>query len=166
MKFSLFVISILLVTGSLASAQGPQEAGYLRFPTVPPFTVVTLDSTNFTKDQLKRNTPTLIMYFNPECEHCKHQADSIVANMEQFKKVQILMASYAQPEEISTFYNDHNLKLYPNIHVGRDTKYFFQPFYKILNLPFLALYDKKGKLLTTFEGTTPVAKLLEAFNKN
>jgi hypothetical protein len=33
------------------------------------------------------------------------------------------------------------------------------------NLPFLALYDKKGKLLTTFEGTTPVDKLIAVFKK-
>lgn len=166
LKFSLYIFAIILLTGSIAKAQGPKEAGYLRFPTVPPFTVVTTDSTNFTKEELRRNTPTLIMYFNPGCDHCKHQTDSIIANMDQFKKMQIVMASYAQPEEISTFYTEHNLESYANIHVGRDTKYFFQPFYKIMNLPFLALYDKKGKLLTTFEGTTPIAKLLEAFDKN
>lgn len=106
------------------------------------------------------------MYFSPGCDHCRHQTDSLISNMKRFKDVQIVMATYQPMEDIRIFAQDYKLAEYPNIHIGRDEKYFLQPFYKILNLPFLALYDKKGKLLTTFEGTTPVEKLLEAFAKN
>jgi len=31
------------------------------------------------------------------------------------------------------------------------------------NLPYMALYDKKGNLITTFEGTQKVDTLLNAF---
>jgi hypothetical protein len=33
-------------------------------------------------------------------------------------------------------------------------------FYRFHNLPFLALYDKKGKLVTTFEGSVGMDKIL------
>jgi hypothetical protein len=49
--------------------------------------------------------------------------------------------------------------------LGRDTKFFLPPFFKIQNLPFQALYDKSGKLITTFEGNVKIDKLLAAFNK-
>ena len=33
------------------------------------------------------------------------------------------------------------------------------------NLPYLALYDKKGQLITTFEGTQKADTILDAFEK-
>jgi thioredoxin-related protein len=52
-----------------------------------------------------------------------------------------------------------------NIKMGRDEKFFLAPFYKIRNLPYLALYDKKGNLITTFEGNQKADTILNAFNK-
>jgi len=49
--------------------------------------------------------------------------------------------------------------------MGRDTKFFLPPYYKMQSLPFQALYDKNGELITTFEGNVQIDKLLEAFNK-
>jgi len=60
-------------------------------------------------------------------------------------------------------YNAHNIAGYTNIKMGRDTKFFLPPFFKIKSLPFQALYDKKGELITTFEGNVEVTKVLKAF---
>jgi len=49
--------------------------------------------------------------------------------------------------------------------LGRDEKFTLPPFYKIKNLPYLALYDKKGNLITTFEGTQKVDTILQAFSQ-
>ena len=54
---------------------------------------------------------------------------------------------------------------HPNIKLGRDEKFFLAPFYKIRNLPYLALYDKKGNLITTFEGTQKVETIVKAFQQ-
>ena len=54
---------------------------------------------------------------------------------------------------------------HPNSKMGRDEKFFLPPFYKIRNLPYLALYDKKGNLITTFEGTQKIDTILAAFDK-
>ena len=139
------------------------KAGYLRYPTIPPFTLLKTDSTDLTRDDLTKHKKTMIMFFSPDCDHCKHQTKDMLANMDKFKDVEILMATYQPFEEMQAFYNDNHIANYPNIKMGRDTKYFFVPFYKMNSLPFLALYNSKGKLLTTFEGTTPIEKLTEAF---
>jgi hypothetical protein len=49
--------------------------------------------------------------------------------------------------------------------IGRDEKFVLPPFYKIRSLPYLALYDKKGKLITTFEGTQKADTILNAFKE-
>lgn len=161
------LLLILAFTVKLASAQTlpPDSPSYKRFPSIPPFTILQTDSTNLTKDNLKHHQPTLIMYFSPDCDHCKHQWAEMEKNMKELKKYQIVMVTYQPFNEMVDFYNEHKIAGYPNIKMGRDTKFFLPPFFKIKSLPFQALYDKKGELITTFEGNVEVGKVLAAFTR-
>jgi len=137
---------------------------YKRFPTIPPFDLIQTDSTHITRDNILKKHNTLIMFFSPECPHCQHQTEDILAFIEKLKDVQIVMATYQSFEEMVGFYQKYQMGKYANIKIGRDSKFFLPPFFKMKNLPYLALYDKKGNLLTTFEGNQPMDKILEAFD--
>jgi hypothetical protein len=76
-----------------------------------------------------------------------------------------VMATYQPFGEMKEFYAHYHLADHPNIKIGRDEKFFLAPFYRIRNLPYLALYDKKGNLITTFEGTQKIATLMNAFSQ-
>lgn len=143
------------------------KAAYLRFPTVPPFEILQVDSvTTFSKADLKKNQDVLLMYFSPDCEHCQHQTEDILHDIQAFKKIQIVMATYQPFESMKQFYQRYKLDQYnSNIHVGRDSKFILPPFYRMGSLPYLALYDKKGNLITIFEGNQKVDKILNAFGK-
>lgn len=160
-----FLFGFFLLVFASAFSQDAVKPGYLKFPKVPPFTLLKTDSTSLTRDDLAKNKKLLLMYFSPGCEHCMHQTDSLLANLNSLKDVEILMATYQPMNELADFSKKYKMDNYRNIKLGRDTKFFFAPFYKMHNLPFLALYDKKGRLLTTFEGSTPVNKLIAAFKK-
>jgi len=149
-------------SGSTAAPEAP----YLRFPTVPPFKILKVDSsTYFTKDDLKKHRYTLVMFFSPTCDHCKHQTQDILADSKEFDDVEIVMAT-AQPFiEMKEFYSFYRIGDHPNIKLGRDEKYTLPPFYKnMTSLPYLALYDKKGNLITTFQGNQKTATLMTAFH--
>jgi thiol-disulfide isomerase/thioredoxin len=147
-----------------AQQAAPEQAPYQKFPTVPPFHLLKVDSATFvTKDDLKKHRRTMIMFFSPDCDHCKHQTDSILADFDKFKDIEIVMATYQPFGEMKDFYAHYHLAEHPNIKIGRDEKFFLAPFYRIRNLPYLALYDKKGNLIKTFEGTQKIATLLNAF---
>jgi|ERR1700733_6040380 len=150
-----------------ATAPAPKpDAPYQKSPTVPPFHLLKADSTTYlTKDDLKKHRPTLIMYFSPECDHCKHQTEFILADYKKFKDIEIVMATFQPFDEMKDFITHYKLADYPNIKVGRDDKFFLAPFYKIASLPYLALYDKNGDLITTFEGTHPADTILTAFEQ-
>ncbi len=66
-------------------------------------------------------------------------------------------------DEMKVFYQEYKLAKYSNVLMARDIKYFFPSFYKFRSLPFLALFNEKGKLITTFEGSTKMAQVVEAF---
>ena len=165
MKYSL--VFLILVCSFATKAQTDSlGAPYKRFPTVPPFDLVQIDSvSHLTRDNLEKKHKTLIMFFSPDCPHCQHQTEAMIAGMDSLKDVQIVMATYQPFNEMVDFYQKYELAKYPNIKIGRDTKFFLPPFFKMQSLPYLALYNKKGALITTFEGNQTVAKLYEAFEK-
>lgn len=166
MKNLLFCILIVLITQTASAQLDTATAPYLRYPTLPPFTLLKVDSSTFTKKGLANDKKTLIVYFSPDCDHCRHQTDSILAKMDKLKNIQILMATYQPFQEMKAFHKTYRLSRYQNIHIGRDVNFFFPPFYKITNLPFLILYNEKGKLVTTFQGITQIDKVLQAFKSS
>ncbi len=163
----ILLFSVLLATMlSVFAQQAPQQPKPQQSPTVPPFHILKIDSaTYFTNGDLKKHHETLIMYFSPECEHCKHQTKDLLAEMDKLKNIEIVMATYFPFPEMKDFYTYFRIADYPNIKLGRDEKYQIPSHYKIQSLPFLALYDKKGNLITTFEGNQKISTLLNAFNK-
>ena len=139
---------------------------YKRFPGFPPVKLLGLDSAHlFSKDDLPKNRPVLLMIFNPECDHCKHETEQLIANIAKFKKIQVVMATTMPFAMMRDFVAHYNLSNYTNIKVGQDIHFFLPPFFKISSLPFLAFYDKHKQLLTTFEGSMPIDKVLETFEK-
>jgi thiol-disulfide isomerase/thioredoxin len=166
----LFPLFFLFALGQVAWAQQASTTNsqpeFLRFPTVPPFNLLKVDSAGYlTKDDIKKHHLTLIMFFSPECDHCKHQTRDILAAMDKFKEIEIVMATYQPFNEMKDFYKNYRIQDYPNIKMGRDEKFVLPVFYNIKSLPFLALYDKKGNLMTTFEGNQKADTILNAFNK-
>ena len=76
-------IAICLLTGLHAGAQELKDslAPYQRFPQVPPFTMmIAPDSTAFAKADLKKKKAVMIVYFSPDCDHCKHFTKELLAH--------------------------------------------------------------------------------------
>lgn len=168
-----FLIIITLAICQFVSAQKlPNQpatdsvnasAPFMRYPTIPPFRLLKLDSATYlTKEDLRKNRKTIVMYFSPSCEHCKHQTEAILADFKDFKDIEIVMATYMPFSEMKEFDEHYKIYEHPNIKIGRDEKFVLPPFYRIKNLPYLALYDRRGNLITTFEGTQKTDTLLKA----
>ena len=137
---------------------------YKRFPTVPPLKLLLLDSTSyFTKNDLKKNKPVLIIVFNPDCEHCKHETEEIIKNIDSLKNIQIIMATIMPFDLMKSFYENYDLQRFPNVTVGKDVQYTLPSFYQMHFMPYLAMYDKKGNLLATFEGAMKIEDLIHTF---
>ena len=106
-------------------AQQDTSLLYLRFPTIPPFKLINVpDSTYFIKDDLKKKTPTIVMVFSPDCEHCQEMTKQITANIKLFKKAQIVMATPVGFSYVKKFYEEYKISNYSAITMGRDPTYF------------------------------------------
>ena len=127
---------------------------YLRFPTIPQFTIYKAsDSSKFTREDLEKRKSTVFIIFSPDCEHCQHETEALIANIDKFKKAQIVMVEYLPHEQMVKFYKDYKIENYPNIIMGRDAKYFLPLFFKVQSLPSIYVYDKKGNFKQAFSGS-------------
>ncbi len=152
------ILSCLAVflAASAFSQSDSTEPVYLKYPTLPEFTINKVtDSTDFTRDNLRKHRPVVFMIFSPECEHCQHETEKIIANIDQFKNkdIQLVMVTYLPYNEMVDFYKKYKIADYPEITMGRDGKFFFPVFFKVRNLPSFYIYDKKGKFVKRFEGS-------------
>lgn len=167
-KIIVFVLSGFLFS-QVAFAQNDSDVNkpaYIRFPTVPPFKILLTDSSTwFSKDDLPKKKAIMFMLFNPECSHCQHETEELVKNMDKFDDIEIVMSTNMPFDKMKEFYQHYQLDRFKNIVVGRDVNFVLPGFFRIHNLPFLGFYNKKQELISVFEGTMPMDKVLEEFQK-
>ncbi len=165
-KLFLLLLVLAAFSGLQAQQDTPVDPPYKRFPKNIPLRLLLTDSTTyFTGDDLDKKKAVMIMLFSPDCDHCKHETESIIEHIGSFSKVQIVMSTTQPFEKMVEFYNKYDLRRFPNIVVGKDTKYMLPSYYDIKNLPFLAFYNKKKELISGFEGALPIEKILEELAK-
>jgi hypothetical protein len=153
----------LLFFAQAASAQNASDSlPYKRFPELPPLQLLLGDSTTlFTKDNLPKMKPVLIIVFSPGCSHCQHTTEELVKRKDSLPDMHLVMASFASVSEINDFRHKYGTDALPNTTVGKDIYFLLPPFYGITHLPFLAFYDRRDKLAETFEGSMAVPQILE-----
>ena len=163
-----FILIILLLTTIQEFSFSQEQAAatpapYERFKNLPPFELKGLDGKAIKRDNLLKNRGTILMFFSPDCNHCLQQMDWMKQVKEELKAYNFVLATYQPLEELKGFYQSFKLNEWKNIYIGRDEKYFLPPYFRIRNLPFIALYDKKGQLISVFEGNTKTDLILASF---
>lgn len=159
-QWILLITAILTINFAFSQSANPP---YKQNPNLPSFKIQTVNKGVFTSDKLKKNSPVIIMFFSPGCDHCIHQFEDMQKRMADLKNFEIVMATWQPIEELAEFNKKYRVSQYPNVITGRDTEYFFPPFYEIANFPHFAFYNKSGKLVGTHEGNLSIEKILQQF---
>ena len=99
----------MFTIGLFAQNQNPND--YVnKFVSLPYISVHTVpDSTIFSTKNLPKNTPFLLMFFSPDCDHCHQQTKELIAYKKELKGVKILLLSVAPYQEIKKFYKEFGL---------------------------------------------------------
>jgi len=106
------------------------------------------------------------MIFSPDCSHCQHETEEMIAHMDELKDVQIVMITFQPLWMMKDFISTYGLTKYSNIVIGKDVYYIMPGFFDIHNIPYLAMYNKNGNLIKGFEGSLPVQKVIEILKEN
>jgi thiol-disulfide isomerase/thioredoxin len=120
---------------------------------IAPFKIRLTNGQGYTYQQLPKNKPVILVYFSPTCEHCKVFTENMLKRMDKFNDVQLVMMSYEDIKEVKSFDDIYKLSNHQNIKVGSEGYTFVvQKYYNIQRFPFVAEYDKYGKLKKIIRG--------------
>jgi thiol-disulfide isomerase/thioredoxin len=148
--FLAFLIGLLI--GGLAQSQ------------LPAFSFTDLEGKEFTQQNLETGMATVVMFFDPYCDHCEQQAEWIREAEDKFKDVQFLFVT-TEPEQQPTalFREKHfgNTSL-EHVHFLIDSNFMFDGYFEgYYEVPSILIYSAEGKRLKVLSKETPAEGLLK-----
>ena len=130
MKKLLIGLAGLFLTTIVPAQSDSLQAPYKRFPFFPPAKLLLPDSMSFfTKADLPKKMPVMLMVFSPTCEHCQHETEELINNIDKFKNILIVMTTSMPFDSMLSYREKYHLDRYKNIIVAQDTDYFLFTFY-------------------------------------
>lgn len=161
-KYLILSLLSIFTIGLFAQNKNPND--YVnKFVSLPYISVHTVpDSSIFSTKKLPKNTPFLLMFFSPDCDHCHQQTKELIAYKKELKGVKILLLSVAPYQEIKKFYKEFGLASVSNIKVGQDVNFKLGITYKVSTYPSIFLYDRRAILAKAFVGNIGVPAILDA----
>jgi thiol-disulfide isomerase/thioredoxin len=133
---------------------------------LPPFQILQESRKIFKAEDLPMGKPIIIIYFSPDCDHCKLFIKKLLKQSAKFKKASLALITYEEIDKVKTFIKKYAMYKYPNIYVGTEgTSFFVRDYYKIVSMPFVALHNKNGDLIQAYQRNIPINTLLATLQK-
>jgi thioredoxin-related protein len=130
--------------------------------TLPPFKMYRSDKTIFSAAELPKTKPFILIYFDPDCDHCQKLMKELFQKIDAFKNAEIIMVTFKPIEEVAAFEKQYNTQKHSNIVVGTEGMGFYvRNYYGLVTMPFTALYDKNGNLKYSYRKETLVDDLIK-----
>lgn len=129
--------------------------------TIPEFAFQNSKGGVFSNQNLKKNTPTIFIYYNSECEFCNEEAQMIKENIAKFANFQLIFISFEKEELIKIFASKYKLTSYDNVTFLCDSKASFATTFDVKSLPCLVLYDKNNRLIEKVKGQVKTETILK-----
>ncbi|MBO9595277.1 MAG: hypothetical protein J7599_20395 [Niabella sp.] len=155
MKYVLCLF-FFLCSGDAAFSQKDRAA-------IPPFKIRLTNGEGFTYKQVDKSKPLLLIYFSPSCEHCKAFTEALLKQKTKWANKQIVMISYVHIRDVQAFDRLYHLSEHPAIKIGSEGQTFIvQQYYQIRHFPFVALFNKQGRLIKTIRDTSAPEAMVRA----
>ncbi|MEP7107091.1 MAG: TlpA disulfide reductase family protein [Ferruginibacter sp.] len=163
MKKIIFLLVLTCNTICLFAQNDSSDNYVKRFVSIPAIKInIVPDSTVFTNQNLRKNEPFILMFFNPDCDHCQKEIKELMAYKEELKGIQILMVSPAPYPAIKDFYEAFGLSSMPDVRIGQDINYKLGSIYQLKTYPSTFVYDNRGILAKAFVGNIGIPALIDA----
>jgi thioredoxin-related protein len=118
---------------------------------LPNMRLVGLDAKQFNAQSLKGKRTVLIL-FQPDCEHCQNESKQIAERLDKFAKYELYFVSTAAIPEIQKFSVDYKLAGKPNIHFAKTEVQQIIDSFGPIPAPSIFIYSENGEQLNSFQG--------------
>jgi peroxiredoxin len=104
---------------------------------------------------------TVVVLFQPDCDHCQHEAEEIKTNLDRFKNQTLYFVSSSPVDQIAKFSKDYKLSDQSNIYFGSTTVQKILDTFGPIAAPSIYIYSETGQLVQKFNGQTPVGEIVQ-----
>lgn len=168
-KKNLLLVSIIVIVFSLVSfliygilsKSSKNEEMVKRLEGLPSLRFSHLNGVSFSNKDLITSTNTILINFNTTCDLCKHEAESVIKNLNQFKEAQILFISPESVPVIKKFAADNKLLNQPKVQVLHDPSDSFTHQLGATAYPYILIYGKDDKLIKRHKGQLNAPAILK-----
>ncbi|SOD79443.1 peroxiredoxin family protein [Spirosoma fluviale] len=126
-----------------------------RIQTLPAFTAYTLNR-SIVNSATIGNRPAVIVYFDPDCDHCQREADELRQKAALLNTAQVILLSSAPLPTLTTFAKAHQLHDLLNVQVAHMDKKTAYETFGFVAVPDVLIYHADGSLSKRFRGETSV----------
>lgn len=160
-NFALLTFIVLVLAGCLSGEQKKETGKSVPLQNdLPALQLVTTTGQPIFAKTLPGKT--VIILFQPDCDHCQREAIQIQENIEAFKDYQLYFISNVSDQELIAFAHTYKLDSPPNIHFATTSADQIISNFGPLDTPSLFIYSEGGKLVNKFIGETDISKILPA----
>ncbi len=125
---------------------------------LPAFAFATPAGGIFTEANLKKGMATVVLFFEPDCEHCVKQATWLREGAAHLPNTQYLWVSWAAAEQIAAF-NKQYFGNMMNHHFVKDAKYTIDKSFGYCTVPTVLVFDKAGKFKKAYNAETAAEEI-------
>jgi hypothetical protein len=124
-------------------------------------------ATYYNASNIDKGKPLMIVYFDPECEHCQRYTKALLKDIKKLSNVQIVMICAAPGlPPVKKFVTDFGLDRYANIKVGTEGIYrATMNFYHVTVTPFTAIYNSQEQLIKYYRNIPEIQELVVQLSK-
>lgn len=120
--------------------------------------IFAMDSTHFVYNP---TTPTILIYFDSSCEHCRYELAEISRNKSSLDKVEVILISTENITTIKGVGTDFNIHDAPHFHLAKVNRDDLFENYGSLSTPHIFVYGADRKLIKEFKGETKIEAILK-----
>jgi thiol-disulfide isomerase/thioredoxin len=164
-KLFLLLVTCLITYTGFSQEDIDTVPPYLRSKRIPEFKIIQPGGKQFTQKDIPAGKPVVIIYFSPDCGHCKIEAEEIVKAKDSLQHAIFIWVSYKNPKDIAEFYTFTGLNKLSNQIIGRDPDYVVPSFFRVRFTPFVAVYDANGKYMKAYEGGVEIPELVQLLDQ-
>jgi thiol-disulfide isomerase/thioredoxin len=156
-----FCLVLTLLAGCKKSAveEAKNDASPQKTNDLPVMTVAKTDGSRISLNTLQGNT--VLVLFNPECDHCQREAKEIREHIASFKNYSVYFISADPLPALEKFGNEYDLLTQPNIYFATTTVESILNTFGPIPTPSVYIYLDQ-QLAKKFNGEVEIEKILQA----
>lgn len=119
--------------------------------TLPSFAFLTSDERVYFDTSLRKNTPLILVLFNPSCGHCMEVAVNMKSRIQALSGADIVfLTGNNLLAELPSFIQQTRIYGLPNVYVGIDHSDVSKQLFEYNGIPQIMVYNKNRILLKTY----------------